>query len=298
MAIDSFDAARNLSRAVLSTGAPGERPTVFQGANLKMIVKRSPRDSVRSLVIGDADTLFILPSDNDDLLRRADESQSRTYVDVVMFTSTTNPYTWDPSADKVGSSTGSMSLYDESSNEVDVSDLTDGIHVFINRNDIESSSSSSTVFSVSSSQVAFHNVTVTDGDAPLQIVIQPVENLTSSFDVFISYNYSTPNATVNDFAFSLPLVDWTHVNSSLLAAERQLDVRGAAAGYSTTLDPYSIFISSLVDGAGSYYVAVVPPSEDDNATFNYTFVARSPACLFWESENETWSSSGCQVYDA
>ncbi|XP_055876323.1 polycystic kidney disease protein 1-like 2 [Biomphalaria glabrata] len=134
----------------------------------------------------------------------------------------------------------------------------------------------------------YHPVNLTETNSSLQVILEP-QDADSEYYVYLKFG-ERPNVTYYDYIGFSPNDEVTKLSGyqSLNDSQKQ------QLRYTVT------FPLDLTSSNGTYWIAVKYKRgniqlADTTANSSYTLLNLVSGCRFWDDENNTWSSEGCQV---
>lgn len=241
---------------------------------------------------------------------------------------TSNPFTWDTSADHIRSTVLDLKLKSSNGTSIDVSNLNKDFSLYIPVQRRAKPANLEAYFvkpSVNGS-MQYHIINIPGKEYAVTMQLQPL----SSVNITIYVRYGS-RPTINDYNYTAIVPDYQTCNFSF------------NQGYfNCTSDPYTVTISSALTGhIGNHFLGVIywkelnaksshsrtkrdcfsqggrqkrslcvqvkdpPPTEPTSrndvpkynpaSDVNYTLSVTMATCLYWDVTSQKWTSKGCRV---
>ncbi|XP_070567047.1 polycystin-1-related protein-like [Ptychodera flava] len=234
---------------------------------------------VSSVSVSKADTEFKFPSNMDEVLAQIEGGVSRHCYGVQLLAYAGNPYTWSQTSDKIATSVSSLELHSCLGNNLKIQHMRDGITMHIPRKPQEHEVQSNLTFNKKYMNYHEFNVSTTNMDQSLHIIIELVPVEKRGFPIKIVMRYGEP-PTPYEYMFQRAFDEDMNYMKLYLPA-----------GYFNNSGTYYL---GIMDGEFGQYKY----RPDSVTSRDYSFKVWWGECLYWSPMTDTWTTDGCQTVES
>ena len=216
-----------------------------------------------------------------------------------MWSTSFNPFTWDKSSQRVTTHVASLEVRDGNGNLIPISGLSPGITISVPLSQPTPNYTIKTSFG-KLGVLRQHNISVQYESSMVQILIAPED---SQFT--ISYIQVTQPTEVSPQETSLECKrtqgEWLHKGNITCKGKTNVTISFIA------MYPGKYFLNSEFNTQQTKedevednqyrepFVRIKEPQTSQIGNANYTFTVSEAACLFWDTVESNWKTTGCKV---